>query len=219
MAKITLIGWEQWMESNGDSIFKDIVLPPGYDKQLVTDSILYRCSEFEVIYANPDFLKQATTHFFKVKYRVLQKWLEAYLSEYNPIENTDRYEDWTDTGKHDNTGKDIMNGSASNTASALGGSTNTHDVTTDNSGTYKPESQDTLSTSDQSSSSITNNNTTDHTDSGNTESKHTGHIHGNIGTMTVEQLLRGAFGIAEQFDIYKKVADLYCKEFCIGVYV
>lgn len=218
MAKLTIIGLEKWLNSQNDSLFKSITLPEGIDKDLTVNEILLRCSEFEVQYPDPDFLKMATEHFFKKYRRTFEKWIEAYLAEYNPIENTDRYEEWTDKGTSE--GKEKTNGTHTSNGSAevTGNTTNLHDVTTDTSGTYKPESKDTTSSKDttQNSNTLGVDDTRD--TNGKTENKHVGHIHGNIGTMTVEQLLRGSYDIAK-WNIYAQIADLYCADLCIGVYV
>lgn len=218
MAKLTIIGMERWLNNQNDSLFKDISLPAGIDKDLCINEIIIRASELEVLYADPGFMKDLTTHFFKKYQRTFEKWIEAYLAEYNPIENTDRYEDWTDTGK--STGKETSKGTHTGTGNTKsnGTTTDSHDVTTDTSGTYKPESKDTVNSNDN----VDNTNELKIDDvrdtNGTNENRHIGHIHGNIGTMTVEQLLRGSYDIAK-WNIYAQIADLYVAEFCIGVYV
>lgn len=96
-AKITMITLQKWMLSNNDSLFGDMLLPDGIDKDILTGNFLLRGGEFEVMYADPDFMKDAITLWSKKWYRTFDKWVTALALEYNPLENYDRKEDWTDT--------------------------------------------------------------------------------------------------------------------------
>ena len=54
-AKLTLRG----LYNYDSSIFDSMVLPMGIDKDIAINNILFRASDFEVLYADPDFLKDA----------------------------------------------------------------------------------------------------------------------------------------------------------------
>lgn len=94
--KITLLGMEQYLNPE-DSLFKDIALPTSdlLDKDVLVDTILLECGEFEPLYADPNFMKLATNHFFLEHGRTFNKWTEALEIEYAPLENYDRIEDET----------------------------------------------------------------------------------------------------------------------------
>lgn len=96
-AKITLFSFARWMELNQKDLFSQMLLPEGVDKETLTDNILIRGGEFEVVYSDPDFMQRAIGSWSKKWYRTFSKWVEALDIEYNPLENYDRMEDFTDT--------------------------------------------------------------------------------------------------------------------------
>ena len=96
-AKITLFSFARWMNLNQKDLFSQMVLPQGIDKETLTDNILIRGGEFEVVYSDPDFMQHAIGSWSKKWYRTFTKWVEALDIEYNPLENYDRMEDFTDT--------------------------------------------------------------------------------------------------------------------------
>lgn len=217
--KVTILGFEDYLNHKNDSLFKDIKLPPGLDihKDTLVNEILLHCAEFEVTYANPFFMKDATTNFFNKNYLVFKKWWEGVIAEYNPIENTDRYEEWTDEGNRsqENTSTDTT--VASDVSEVNGGGTTTRDVTTYDSESYKHDNQ--VSSTSGSTSEASTEGSSDKHHEGTEEhfDKHVGHVHGNIGTMTAAQLLEGHYEIS-RFNIFEQIADLYMLDFCIGVY-
>lgn len=96
-AKITLFSFAQWMQLNDEDLFSEMILPEGVDKEVLTDNILLRGGEFEVLYSEPNFMQRAIGSWSKKWYRTFTKWVEALALEYNPLENYDRMEDYTDT--------------------------------------------------------------------------------------------------------------------------
>ena len=52
-AKLTLIGMYQW----DNTLFSEMVMPEGIDKDLLVQSLLMRGGEFEVLYPEPEFMK------------------------------------------------------------------------------------------------------------------------------------------------------------------
>ena len=91
--KMTLFGMEQYLKPD-DSLFKDISLPSSdlLEKDVIVDTILLECGEFEALYADPHFMKLATNHFFLEHGRTFQKWVDALAIEYSPLENYNRTE-------------------------------------------------------------------------------------------------------------------------------
>lgn len=94
LAKITLLGFYNAYEDS-DSIFADLTLPIGIDKDLFINSLLLDAGEFEVLYADPDFFKNAVSIWGRKWYRTFQKWYEALSVSYDPLNNYDRTETWT----------------------------------------------------------------------------------------------------------------------------
>ena len=48
-------------------------------------------------------------------------------------------------------------------------------------------------------------------------SKHIGHVHGNIGVTTTQQMLESELSLAE-WNVYEHITDLFIEEFCIAIY-
>ena len=95
--KVTLIGLQQYLQNLDDDLFKNLLLPEGIEKDVLTNNILLKGSDFEVLYADPYFVQDAVGLWSKKWYRTFTKWIEALSLEYNPLENYDRKEDWSDT--------------------------------------------------------------------------------------------------------------------------
>ena len=103
-AYLSLDGVLSYLEDAGTPLFNDIVLPSGIDKGILTECIYNDGAEFGVIYTDPPFFKNRVEGWFQKKYATFQKWNDVLNSTYNPIENYDRIEDWTDTGTSSETG-------------------------------------------------------------------------------------------------------------------
>ena len=99
LAKMTILGMETWLKEENNSLFKNISLPPGIDKDLVVDTIVLKCAEFETYYPDPYYMQAVTEHFFLKKYHTFEEWLRGVNAVYNPIENYDRMEEWQDIGR------------------------------------------------------------------------------------------------------------------------
>ena len=78
------------------TIFDEMTLPTGIDKDLAINSILMRCGEQEVVYADPNFLKSAIGVWADKHYFTFDKWKKALDEEFNPLYNYDRHEEYTD---------------------------------------------------------------------------------------------------------------------------
>lgn len=216
-AKITTIGFFNWMQSQNDDLFSKMNLPVGIEKDTLIDNILLRAGEFEVLYSNP-FTYQSAIGVWSDKHkRTFEKWVNALSMEYNPIENYDRKEEWEDrianqtlentNGKSsgNTSGSSRVNGSSENTKSAY-----------DSDG-YQPESRNTYETIGTDTSDTRTNmiNTINKDESNNL--KHNGWVHGNIGVTTTQQMLESELSLSA-WNVYEHITDLFIEEFCVTVY-
>lgn len=95
-AKWTLMG----MYNYDNTIFNEMVLPTGIDADLFKQSLLIEKGEFEVLFPNPDFMKNAIKIWSSKWFRTFSEWLKGTQAEWNPIYNYDRYEEgWDDNKK------------------------------------------------------------------------------------------------------------------------
>ena len=224
-AKITLIGFNNFMDSIGEDLFINLTFPEGIDRDLVKNNILMRGGEFEVLYSDPLFMQSAINVWSNKWYRTFKKWIEALAIDYNPLENYDRFEDSTDNS----TGKDIHTGSGNikntNTLNSEtkedGYGTSELKVSAFDSGSYQNKElteNEYGNESDFKSDGSSNTDTTesrqidtDHTN------KHTSRIHGNIGVTTSQQMLAAQIDIS-RFNLVENITDIFLREFTIPIY-
>lgn len=101
--KMTMIGLQTALSRDNLSLFDNLNLPSDIDKDTVVDNIMLEGADFEVLYADPYFMRAAIGTWSNKHYRTFEKWIAALNLEYNPLENYDRQEDWTDALDSDTT--------------------------------------------------------------------------------------------------------------------
>ena len=241
-AKITTVGFYQYMNAYNNDLFGLLNLPPGIDKDTLVNNIMLRGGEFEVVYSNPDFYKSAIGLWSNKHYRTFEKWINALNIDYNPLENYDRMEEWSDSGSRTNTGTVSDSGIRKNTGTqstessgkdnfkGSGNSTSSDEISAYNSNSFQNDKKNTTNSSNSSETNTTTNSTrTDNLSESNsntrtdnlsekTNSDRKGRAHGNIGVTTSQQMLQSELDIAK-WNIYEKITDLFLSEFCIMVYV
>ena len=216
-AKISLIGLYKYGQSNNIDIFSGITVPAGLDKTKLTNAILMDGAEFEVLYPDLSYFQFLAGVWSGKHQFTMERWARLIGIDYNPLENYDRMEDWTDAGTR--TDKSNRNDSAMswNAGYKDYGSTDTHDVAAYDSSTYSPRDQDTNTGggvnedgNQTMTSGITDSKTADN-------SVHTGRMHGNIGTVTSQQMFNEEKDVA-RFNVYEELAALFLQEFCVYTY-
>lgn len=214
-----------FLKSSDSDLFLNLSLPTGIDKNAVVDDILLRGGEFEVLYADPYFLRDSLVTWSKKWYWTFNRWLNAINIEYNPLENYDRMEEGTETGTDE--GSISSNNTNVRTDNLIETQASTDNVTTENtvsafdSSTYSPHdkthtlNENTYATHNEGQQTVTNENTG--TSEVNTSKQHNLHIHGNIGVTTSQQMLQSEIDIA-MFNLYDKIADVFLQEYVIPIY-
>lgn len=91
--RFTLWGLSQYDET----LFDDIVLPSEIDKTVLVNNIMDKSGDLYMYYQSPMRAKAQINNFFLMHYDGFKRMIEVLIAEYNPIENTDRYEDETQT--------------------------------------------------------------------------------------------------------------------------
>ena len=116
-SKITLIGLENYLNPE-HSVFEDMILPEGINKDILSGTILLRCQEFELLYSDPEFLTDAVNIWSRKHYWTFDKWIKALNIEYDPLYNYDRTEEYTDThtGDYSKEGSGSSSGTSSNSS-------------------------------------------------------------------------------------------------------
>lgn len=96
-AKLTLIG----MYNYDQTLFNELVMPEGIDKDLFVQSLLMQSGEFEVLYPQPEFMKYSIKIWSNKWFRTFAEWLRGTQQRWNPIYNYDRFEESRNNNKKD----------------------------------------------------------------------------------------------------------------------
>lgn len=199
-----------------DTLFNEFNVPVGMDKQIAIDTIFMRSREMEVLYPNLEFFAMRIGMWSRKHQYNWKKLYDTTLLKYNPIENYDRMEDWTDTDAE--TGSNSRNNDIKNTVSneTKNSGTVTEQNTAFNAGladhTKEISNGDTIN---KGSGSTTEN------ESGSSKRdlthKRTGRAHGNIGVTTSQQMIQSEREVA-MFNLYDIIAESFVENFCLMVY-
>ena len=91
-ATLTVLG----LYNYDDAIFDGMQLPDGVDTDNVVSNLLMELAELEVIYPSWITMQRAISDWSKSRVKSWARMLQALNAEYDPIENYDRRENWTD---------------------------------------------------------------------------------------------------------------------------
>lgn len=207
--KMTLIG----MYNFDNTLFANLSVPTGIDRDLLIKNILMRGGEYEVLYADLDFMKLAIGQWSDKWQDLMKKWVELNKIEYNPLENYDRKEDWVDNNAEKTARKE--NAVASDFSKSTGHGTTDNDRSAYNSTGYQPHD---MVSSDTSGTNNSIANTDAHGET-NTQgnSVHSGRIHGNIGVKTTQSMYLEQLDVIK-INIYEELSEMFLTELVIYVY-
>lgn len=224
--KLTTIGLYNYYPS----LFDELTLPAGIDRDLAIDSILERSGEFEVLYSNPEFYKFLIGVWSKKHTWTFERLVQLYATEYNPLDNYDRHEEYEDERANKSTSAETQTQKEKNTQIARGNTNTTgsrddeRKVSAFDSSTYEPNNKDIESSSTNSNTAgVTNGEGTTNTSgvtntSGEETLKHNAHLWGNIGVTSAMELFEAQSELLNKFNMYDEIANLFVDEFCILVY-
>lgn len=80
------------------TIFDELQLPDGVNEETVIDKICIDNAELSLVYTEPATVKQLIKNWSAVQLPNWERIAEALAAEYEPLNNYDRHEVWTDTG-------------------------------------------------------------------------------------------------------------------------
>ena len=92
MQRITLIG----LYSHEPTLFDNMILPTGYNKDTLIETLMLEHGEKCVMYPEPEFMKYSIGIVSRKWQLELERIYEALTAEYNPIWNYDRHEEIDD---------------------------------------------------------------------------------------------------------------------------
>ena len=205
-ATLTLIGLNNFLDTRNIDLFEKLSFPDGIDKETAIQNILLMCDEKELLYPNPDFMIEAIGLWSKKWNRTFTKWIKALNIEYNPLENYDRQESWSDS-----TSSSESN-SASASDSSYGSNSMLNDVSAFNSDYLRNDSASKNDARNNASSSSKANNLKAEL------SKHEGRVHGNIGVTTSQQMLQSEIDLRNNYNFVDNIMNDVDSIMCLLVY-
>lgn len=205
---MTLAGLYNWDKN----LFDAMIFPKNADKQNFIDSLILSYGSCEPLYPDWDFMKNSAIPAWSIKWKSSIEKVYDLLEklEYNPVENYDRQENWSDSPNI--TRETQLSGTDSNKQTAGQGSTtkqtgtdtNEQKVSAFNSSGYDPSEQDIMTYGNQTQVTTSGANTNEfsygrkdvNTEKGSTE--HSGRIHGNIGVTTTQEMMKSEMSLRKQ---------------------
>ena len=211
------------------SIFDDLEVPTGIDKNVVIGEICVQCAELEILYPNFDILKMCIKNWSKANAYTWQKLYDTTQLDYNPIWNVDAEITDSQEDDHSRTYSDTGNDSRITSRHSTGSNNETINITDlesvqgFNSENWQPAKQNNRTGTDNvsltSNDSIEDGNTINHSGNERTEgtTDHTIKRTGNIGVTTTQQMIEQEREIAK-FSIINYIAVSFKERFCLLVY-
>lgn len=205
---MTIAGLYNWDKT----LFDAMDFPKNADKQNFIDSLILSYGSCEPLYPDWDFMKNTAIPAWSRKWKNSIEKVYDLLEklEYNPVENYDRQENWTDSPniiretQLSGTDSNKQTAEQGSTTKQTGTDTNEQKVSAFNSSGYDPSEQDIMTYGNQTQITTSGANINEfsygrkdvNTEKGNTE--HSGRIHGNIGVTTTQQMMESEMSLRKQ---------------------
>ena len=95
MNVLTLYNWTN--DHDEPDLFRDFVVPEEIEKDVVVDAILLKAAPFEILYPDPDVLRQNIGVWSNSRIAIWNRWADSWAkaAEFNQLENFDRTEEET----------------------------------------------------------------------------------------------------------------------------
>ena len=212
-SKVTIIGFNNYMESIGDDLFKYLTMPVGIDTDALKNNIMLRGGEFEVLYSDPFFMRDSIKIWSDKWEHTFSKWVDALNVEYNPLDNYNRHEDYTDT--HTGSGSIDTTTTLDNTITDDSESEVENKVSAYDSSTYQPKDQ--TNTEYDNTTTLDSDGTSNTTTSDSKTIEHHAHLYGNIGVTTSQQMLQAELEV-RRFNLIEQITDIFLREYVIPIY-
>lgn len=195
---------------------------PYVDRDIIVQNILMDTMDLEVLYPDPDFMKEAISVWSLAMLDSWQHMADALYKAYEPLENYDRHEEWTDEGTRTDNLTEKNNGGMTGSGSVsetTGGNITTSKKGYNSGGWVAGEKQDsTGSVSNTTTDSTTTNNTRTNTGTVGNKGEHKGRIHGNVGVTTAQEMLESEIKLRAEYQLTFIITNDFKRRFCLLVY-
>ena len=194
---LTLIG----LYNYDKSLFDNVTLPDGYDKETFINSLLLEHGEKCVLYTDFDFMKFSLGVVSRKWQHEFERIYRALSEDYNPLHNYDRHEEYTD--------KTERKAGGSVTTNQPEDATEELRVSAYNSSVYEPDRKSFTNAGTVKSESENGENGT---------ITHDAHLYGNIGVTTSAAMALEETRLRAENNMYAVVADIFAKELLLQLY-
>lgn len=208
--RLTLMGLYDY----DNTLFDNLSLPDGYDKDVFINSLLLEHGEKCVLYPNPDFMRYSIGVISNKWQLELERIYQALTAEYDPTWNYDRHEEYKDVAKSEYKNKTTSDNS--DTAKQTVDGVTENEVSAFNSSSYQPDRK---STTNDGTKVVTHSGIDSDSigDSSNTV-EHTAHLYGNIGVTTATQMINEVLDQRLTHNLYSLACEIFANELLIGIY-
>ena len=191
-----------------NTVLDEFALPANVSRETFRMELFRNCAELELLYSDPDVLRPMLKYWSANRLPIWEELEKTLHYEYNPIENYDRREDWSDDSVSEASGN-------SNTTSSI----NTNHTTTNKIAAFNAAEDDQLKTRDTTNNIASDKSTSSGDSTTNTSagSNHTGRMHGNIGVTTTQAMIKEQRDVV-QFSVIEYIVNDFKHDFCLMVY-
>lgn len=222
LTKITLWGFNEYADKKLMDFLPEVLPANTFNAELLEELLYIECGDLYPYYQSLPFLKAQIRNFFLRNQDQFRRVWEALNSDYNPIENYDRIEAWSDShSSSESTSESLSMSSsesvhASTSSSDSTSSSSRGDISAYNSDTLRPQS------ASEGNAATSGHNTNDTNGSSLSAHQklnafgrealdsHRGRVHGNIGVTSSQQLIQSSIELGS-FDAYLWVVTLFQK--------
>ena len=200
-----------------NSIFNDLEVPEGMDKDNTIDNILLECAELSLVYTEPVFMRRAIKQWSDKEQKIWEKLWATENLEYNPIWNVDGTVTEFETIERDKTNDIDRTTSTGEMTSDDVDQTTTDSVTGYNSAAWQDHTKSVIDSDRDISRSVSGSDNVDESESEDSERSLVTKRIGNIGVTTTQQMIREEREVA-QFNTIDYITQSFKKRFCVMVY-
>ncbi len=228
-ATVSLLG----LKALNEGILGELVVPEGVDIELVKDNLLAETAELEVIYPDAVFMQAMIGRWSAKELPVWDKLYKTTLLEYNPIENYDRKEKWTED---ENTTKNLDSEATGSSDTTTDGTNTRNSETITSTGTNKAvsayneadftptekvdvaaQTTDNETSSNEGNINVRSKDGLVSDETGNRALNREGSIHGSTGFYTIQKMIEQERQIAE-YNVIDVIINSFKNRFCLQVY-
>ena len=214
MATMSILGLYQW----DNSIFDAMVVPSQIDKDTLVMNILDECAELEILYTNPDFLKNAIGYWSLRRYHAWDKLQTVLYENYDPFVNIKRDEIRTITQTRNlaNSANETRNLAGSNNETRNMTDTTKTNAYDSGTGTVREALEmtgtDNVATTDTGTRNISG------TDTGTIMTTENFHVEGDSAITDAQDVAMKESKLRLDYDLYNIIIDEFKRRFCLLVY-